>query len=232
MGGKVHEGKGARQLLQDGCAQAQRQTATAPSVAALVGSTDASFQVYQGTFEACPKERQELGSLTKAMIEPLRRRRPKRILFYRDGVGKQSLDQVKDREVPLLKEAFPGVPITVIVMTKRHNHRLFKPDGQNVEAGTLIMGDGTFLPKGSFILNAHVPRLGTNHSAKYIVLQNDLKWSHDNLGRVSYQLAHLHARATKSVSMPAPLYQAHLLAYAARHYKRTEDVKTGGMWWN
>lgn len=206
---------------------------TAPSMAALVGSIDTTYQRYGGSFEAC-KTRRELGTLSEAMLQPFAGAKPERVLFFRDGVGKQSVEQVMVQELPQLSRFFPGIPITVVLCTKRHSHRLFTPSHDNVDAGTLILGDDVCLPKETFLLTSHTGVLGTSRCCKYMVLRNDPAasgWATEDIARMAFELAHLHPRATKAVSMPVPLYQAHLLAYRARHYGG-KKVKTLGMWWD
>ena len=92
------------------------------------------------------------------------------------------------------------------------------------------------LPVDTFLLNAHDGILGTSHCCKYQVLRNDAdgtRWTTEDLARISFDLAHLHPRATKAVSMPVPMFQAHLLASRARFHSApgAAPVRVDGMWW-
>lgn len=205
------------------------------SVAALVGSTDQNFQKFHGEFRPV-RSRKELATLTPDMFDRFQVSKDSRILLIRDGVGKQSLEHVKHHEIPVLRERFPNIPLAVLVMTKRHHHRMVTTKHENVEAGTYVQGDGTVLPKEVFLLNSHVGVLGTSHCCSYFVLENDkgTGWSNQDLAQICFDLAHMHPRATKAVSMPSPMFQAHLLAYRARYY--TDDnqwniIRPPGMWW-
>ena len=48
------------------------------------------------------------------------------------------------------------------------------------------------------------------------MLYDDNGFDADSLQQLTYQLCHVYARCTKSVSMPAPAYYAHLAAFHAR----------------
>ena len=50
----------------------------------------------------------------------------------------------------------------------------------------------------------------------YHVLYDDNNFTSDSLQQLTYQLCHVYARCTRSVSMPAPAYYAHLAASRAR----------------
>ena len=57
---------------------------------------------------------------------------------------------------------------------------------------------------------------GTSRPTHYHVLYDDNGFDGDSLQQLTYQLCHVYARCTKSVSMPAPAYYAHLAAFRAR----------------
>ena len=59
---------------------------------------------------------------------------------------------------------------------------------------------------------------GTSRPTHYHVLYDDNAFTADDLQKLTYQLCHVYARCTRSVSMPAPAYYAHLVAFRARHH--------------
>ncbi|KAH8832904.1 argonaute-like protein [Flagelloscypha sp. PMI_526] len=126
---------------------------------------------------------------------------PARIIFFRDGVSEGEFSQVLEKEVPKLKAACDKLgikpKITFIVVGKRHHIRFF-PDGRdadrsgNAPAGTVIDTD--------------------------IVLLNEIGLSPDSLQSMAFTLCHVYAKATRSVSIPAPVYYADHVCDRAKHH--------------
>ena len=59
---------------------------------------------------------------------------------------------------------------------------------------------------------------GTSRPTHYHVLWDDNELSAEKLQQLSYQLCHTYVRCTRSVSIPAPAYYAHLVAFRARYH--------------
>ena len=59
---------------------------------------------------------------------------------------------------------------------------------------------------------------GTSRPSHYHVLWDDNNLSADELQQLTYQLCHTYVRCTRSVSVPAPAYYAHLVAFRARYH--------------
>ena len=70
----------------------------------------------------------------------------------------------------------------------------------------------------SWWINENISSQGTSRSTLYHVLYDDNSFTADGLQQLTYQLCHVYARCTRSVSMLAPAYYAHLLALRARHH--------------
>lgn len=62
------------------------------------------------------------------------------------------------------------------------------------------------------------PRQGTSRPSHYHVLWDDNCFSSDEFQLLTYQLCHTYVRCTRSVSIPAPAYYAHLVAFRARYH--------------
>ena len=121
--------------------------------------------------------------------------------------------------------------ITLIIVGKRHHVRFF-PCAQgesdrsgNCVAGTVVDSDVVNPVEFDFYLLSHGGILGTSRPAHYNVLLDENKFryvtldvsfqkahdadavrSADGLQSLSYALCHVYARATRSVSIPAPVY--------------------------
>lgn len=65
---------------------------------------------------------------------------------------------------------------------------------------------------------ARSPMQGTSRPSHYHVLWDDNQFSADELQCLTYQLCHTYVRCTRSVSIPAPAYYAHLVAFRARYH--------------
>ena len=59
---------------------------------------------------------------------------------------------------------------------------------------------------------------GTSRPSHYHVLWDDNHFSADEIQMLTYQLCHTYVRCTRSVSIPAPAYYAHLVAFRARYH--------------
>ncbi|KAF7297375.1 hypothetical protein MIND_00971000 [Mycena indigotica] len=165
---------------------------------------------------------------------------PKRIFFYRDGVSEGQFAIVKDFEIAAVKAAiaqvwnqrgFNGRPfplLTFLIVGKRH-HVTFFPDGHyeivedrktgNCKPG-LVVDDALANPQyKDFYLLSHAAILGTSRCAHYTVLLDE-NFQEDvaKLEELSYALCHAYARATRSVSIPAPVYYADLACDHAKFH--------------
>ena len=69
-----------------------------------------------------------------------------------------------------------------------------------------------------FYLCSHAGIQGTSRPSHYHVLWDDNNFSADELQALTYQLCHTYVRCTRSVSIPAPAYYAHLVAFRARYH--------------
>lgn len=82
----------------------------------------------------------------------------------------------------------------------------------NSEGGVLIVFYITINTEESSVLQ------GTSRPSHYHVLWDDNRFNADELQTLTYQLCHTYVRCTRSVSIPAPAYYAHLVAFRARYH--------------
>lgn len=219
-----------------------------PSVASLVYSVDQYGCQYQAQHAVLPPRTEmmttELSVMVKEAIVRYGRKNNKpvkRIIFYRDGVSEGEFDRVAQGEIDAImmgvRESFeayskatgnalPRPPtITFIVVTKRHHVRFF-PQNQNDtdESSNLKAGfatDGNMSTPGlrEFYLLSHGGLLGTSRPSHYIVLRDDnFNGDVPLIQELSFALCHVYAKATRSVSIPAPVYYADLACTRASIY--------------
>ncbi|KAF0286701.1 Protein argonaute-2 [Amphibalanus amphitrite] len=208
-----------------------------PSIAAVVGSMDGHPSRYAATVRV-QQHRQEVIQELSYMVRELlvqffksTRFKPNRIIMYRDGVSEGQFQLVLQHELTAIREACmkleldykPG--ITFIVVQKRHHTRLFCSDKKeqsgksgNIPAGTTVDSHITHPTEFDFYLCSHQGIQGTSRPSHYHVLWDDNRFDSDELQQLTYQLCHTYVRCTRSVSIPAPAYYAHLVAFRARYH--------------
>ncbi|XP_077514997.1 protein argonaute-2-like [Amblyomma americanum] len=126
--------------------------------------------------------------------------------------------------------------ITFIVVQKRH-HTRFMPandrDGvgkcRNVPPGTTVDSVVTRPLDFDFFLCSHFGIQGTSRPAHYYVVWDDSMFSADDLQKLSFYLCHTYSRCARSVSIPAPVYYAHLAAFRAKHHIASKLETSGAV---
>ncbi|OQV21162.1 Protein argonaute-1 [Hypsibius exemplaris] len=217
-----------------------------PSIAACVGSMDAHPSRYAAAVRV-QQHRQEVINDLSSMVKELlmqfyksTRFKPNRIVFYRDGVSEGQFLTVLNHELRAVRQACvelePGYQpgITFIVVQKRHHTRLFCADKKeqigrsgNIPAGTTVDVGICHPTEFDFYLCSHAGIQGTSRPSHYHVLWDDNGLSADELQQLTYQLCHTYVRCTRSVSIPAPAYYAHLVAFRARYHLVEKEHDSG-----
>uniref|UniRef100_A0A2R5LN49 Putative translation initiation factor 2c n=1 Tax=Ornithodoros turicata TaxID=34597 RepID=A0A2R5LN49_9ACAR len=224
-----------------------------PSFAALVGSLDAHPSKYYASVRVQKKaertnEREIIKDLRDMVKETLRafyrntQQKPQKIIFYRDGVSDGQFNEVLSYELNAIRQACTELqqdykpPITFIVVQKRHSHRLkpkYPKDASrsgNVPPGIVVDTEITHPVNFDFFLCSHAGIQGTSRPSHYCVLHDDNSFSSDDLQELTYSLCHTYARCARSVSIPAPAYYAHWVAFRAHQHAVTslgdEDAST------
>lgn len=217
-----------------------------PSIAAVVGSMDAHPSRYSANVRVQPHREEiirDLSSMVRdLMIEFYKAThyKPVRIIMYRDGVSEGQFNQVLSSELRAIRHACtmlevgyqPG--ITFIVVQKRHHTRLFCRNQEdrsgksgNIPAGTTVDVGICHPTEFDFYLCSHAGIQGTSRPSHYHVLWDDNNFVADDLQVLTYQLCHTYVRCTRSVSIPAPAYYAHLVAFRARYHLVDKDHESG-----
>jgi len=207
---------------------------------------DAHPSRYSATVRVQPHRQeiiQELSTMVRDLLMQFYRSthfKPTRIIFYRDGVSEGQFMQVLVHELKAIREACmklevgyqPG--ITFIVVQKRHHTRLFCADKKdqigksgNIPAGTTVDVGITHPTQFDFYLCSHAGIQGTSRPSHYHVLWDDNHFNSDDLQMLTYQLCHTYVRCTRSVSIPAPAYYAHLVAFRARYHLVEKEHDSG-----
>ncbi|KAJ3847737.1 argonaute-like protein [Lentinula lateritia] len=215
----------------------------APSYSSLVGSVDSRAIKYIAKIKV-QKSRQEIIADLRTMAMEIildyqnyqqevekTSGKPKRLLFFRDGVSEGQFKEVMQQEVDVLKKVCADLKIapkiTFIIVGKRHHYRFFPLNPQNKTeadpkgnclAGTVVDKGITHPLEFDFYLLSHGGLLGTSRPAHYSVLYDDNGFKADSIQSICNLLCYMYGRAARSVSIPAPVYYADIVCSRARNH--------------
>ncbi|KAJ2687189.1 hypothetical protein IWW39_003110 [Coemansia spiralis] len=204
-----------------------------PSIASVVGSTNLEATRYAATLIQLPSRQELVDKLQEVVVRHLKmfhrgtNIKPRRIVFYRDGVSESQFNQVRARELIEIQRACASLEqgykpeITFLAVLKRHNAR-FYPMGRDADRsgncvpGTVIDRSVTMPAITDFYLFSHAAIQGTSRPTHYYVLHDDANFSADAIQQLTYNLCYTYAICTRSVSIVPPVYYAHRVAARAR----------------
>uniref|UniRef100_A0A914YHD2 Piwi domain-containing protein n=1 Tax=Panagrolaimus superbus TaxID=310955 RepID=A0A914YHD2_9BILA len=153
------------------------------------------------------------------MLQEARKYRSiKNVILIRDAVSEGEYDMVLEDELAAVDQTAKDLNIKAklvgIIVTKDGNTRHF-----NVARGEISsMPPRSFVSFGSrygftqFFMTAHRSFAGTAKSVMITVIRDDLGLATAELQSFLLGLTHMHQIVTAPVSIPAPLYQADVLA--------------------
>ncbi|EKM55524.1 uncharacterized protein PHACADRAFT_121053 [Phanerochaete carnosa HHB-10118-sp] len=200
-----------------------------PSIASLVASEDEFATRYSTEVQVQPPRQESIdgigGMIERAIkrYSEKQRRFPGRIVIYRDGVSEGEYAQVETNEIQAIKGAIlhavhfrrhtrHKAELIFIVVGKRHHVRFFPKDRSDADRtgncfpGLVVDREIVHSTYMDFYLQSQGGLKGTSRPSHYIVLKNDANRSADLLQELSFALCHVYAAATRSVSIPAPVY--------------------------
>lgn len=218
-----------------------------PSISALVGNIDLDATRFTATVRAQTHRTEWIEAMEEMFDDRLKhfekgmqmfqkeRFAPSKIIVFRDGVSESQFEGLMDFECTAMRQAIKKryngkhtPKLTILVVQKRHNTRFFDRNDRdqknkgNLQPGTVIDGYVTSHQK-EFYLCSHKGMLGTSRPAHYFILLDENNFTPDDLEICSNNLCYLFARAPMPVSIPAPVYYAHLACYRARHHWAAAD---------
>lgn len=227
------------------------------SVAAVTASMDATFTDYNVEIQYQKKSEEiitNLGNIVRKLLVmhyTQTKKKPSRIIFFRDGVGESQYNDVLENEVAELKRACKMLEekytpkITYIIAQKRHNvrfmvldekyHTNYQPKHQgNPKPGTVIE-DLSHPFVFDFYMISHNAFQGTARPVRYGILYDESCLTREILYIIINSLCYTYARSTKSISIVTPIMYAHLAAGRGKLYlkddksnrpKLTEELKS------
>lgn len=221
-----------------------------PSLASVVFSMDNTFSRYQAIAKLQQARMEAIVDLKDMMVEAFGKfwaaneRVPERVIFFRDGVSEGEFSRVREIEVGAIHDAIRevggilkskkvklGAPpkLTFIVVGKRHHLKFFAQSRNSVDQppqGLVVDTEVTSPLYPNFYLQSHAGMLGTRKSSHYTVLHNENEsFDADFVQGLAYSLCHLQARATKGVSIPAPVAYADLVCSRVEFHFSKQDLE-------
>lgn len=210
------------------------------SICALVGSMDRHAGKFCTEVELNPPKVDIIENLEAMAVNLFRHyykhndELPGILVYYRDGVSDGQFQEVMSKEYTALVAAISMVnakflsgsswepKITICIVQKRHHLRMFQPDKKfqdksgNACPGTVIDSGITHPKAFDFYLMSHAGIQGTSRPSHYHVLSDSARFTASEFEQLTYDLCHVYQRCTRSVSIPTPVYYAHLAAFRAR----------------
>ncbi|EGP91865.1 unnamed protein product [Zymoseptoria tritici ST99CH_1E4] len=216
----------------------QRCAAGTPTIAAVVGSVNATFGKLLGS-----ARRQQGG---QEIIEPANMKSmvtermkawiksdtttkglPTRIIYFRDGTGLSQYSGIL-QEISAIKTAWSNlnaaqtmrapkpVEVTCIVAVKRHNTRFYPLSDKdenmtatwNCKPGMVVDTHITSPLYMDFFLQSHDVEKGSAKPTHYFVLENGMKLKEAELQDLTNSFCYTFQHSTSAVSYPAPVYAA------------------------
>ncbi|XP_021951101.2 protein argonaute-2 [Folsomia candida] len=239
MGADVtHPPPGSMKKIQIG--KGKTEDVAVPSFVGVTGSIDMTGMPFMMDIRAQRKADrgaaeviQDLDKIVLDMLIMFRRQtkgiRPRKIIYYRDGVGEGQFPEVLHTEMLAMRKAcnsltdYDGSPyqpkITFVTVQKRHKTRFFyhSPRGiVNPPPGTVVDKEIVHQTQTDFYLCSHAGMMGTSRPTRYHVLWDDSNFTADEIQHLTYYLCYMYVRCNKSVRIPAPTYYAHWAAARAK----------------
>jgi len=216
------------------------------SHSAITGSRNAAATQYGGVvqqqarrLECIPAQNVEraAGFLVREFAKSTKQK-PGRIVYFRDGVADQQIVRLLQEEVAAIAAACTAIEpgyepeIACVTAVKRHHLRFHGQQGLdrsgNLQCGTVVDTDIVRPDLSEFYLYGHAGLKGTSRPCLYQIVCNTTSGTMDDFQELAFYLSHLHQRAARTVSLPVPVYYAHLLAYRARIYAERYSARGGG----
>lgn len=156
---------------------------------------------------------------------------PERIIIYRDGVGEGMRDQIIEKEIGQFKEVLKPLynkitsipPITLIVVNKRINQRMFiqgpkgsndvrnPPPGSIIDQG-LVENQQENVCFDFFLVPQQTTQGCVTPTHFYVSLNESKDLTKSDIENLTYQFCYMYSNWSGSIKVPAPCQYAHKIA--------------------
>ncbi|KAG7598868.1 Argonaute linker 1 domain [Arabidopsis suecica] len=203
-----------------------------PSIVAVVGTLNwPEANRYAARVKAQTHRKEEIQGFGETCLELVNahsnatKKRPNKIVIFRDGVSDGQFDMVLNVELQNVKDAFKKIEynplITVIVAQKRHQTRFFpatRNDKDNVLSGTVVDTKIIHPFEYDFYLCSHHGAIGTSKPTHYYVLYDEIGFKSDQIQKLIFDVCFTFTRCTKPVALVPPVSYADKAASRGRLY--------------
>lgn len=206
------------------------------SIVGFCASTDKFFNNYYNDFIIQPKFQElvktELDRCLKNAVMAFKDanngQMPTKIVIYRDGVGEQMRDQIVAKEITQFKNALKQIytkgqipPITLVVVNKRINQRVFVEGGHdqfaNPPPGSIIDSNLVENEENNSCFDFFlVPQQTTQGCVTpthfFVSLNESADLSKEDIENFTYNLCYMYSNWSGSIKVPAPCQNSHKIA--------------------
>lgn len=163
---------------------------------------------------------------------------PRHVVILRDGVSDSEMFRTAFIELKYIRDSWKRIThddetleptYTYIVLQKRHVTRFYVPakDSKgndtfvNVPSGTVVDQVISSPRIFDFYLASQFGALGTTRPTHYTVVYDDWMLNPDKIYEMCYRLCFIYARCRIPVSLPCPVYYAHLVCEKMKEVYKT-----------
>ncbi|GMS80190.1 hypothetical protein PENTCL1PPCAC_2365 [Pristionchus entomophagus] len=209
------------------------------SLAAIVASMDKNAAKYDVRIKVngrCNENVQHFDSHFSHLLEKYYSTNkffPERVVILRDGVSDSEMVKAASQELNSIQQTWKKCangekmpPFTYIIVQKNHKTRFYQRPNQekgevaNPPMGTVVDKDVVTPHMFDFYMVSHHTLVGTSRPIHYTVVYDDCNSSADVIQELLFRMCFLYARCSKPVSLPSPVYYAHLACErAAFHHQ-------------
>eukprot|EP00835_Amoeboradix_gromovi_P005854 NODE_599_length_6258_cov_0.597987.p1 type:complete len:845 gc:universal NODE_599_length_6258_cov_0.597987:5837-3303(-) len=217
-----------------------RRSADSQSVATFVASVDSRFTDYRGVYKHVDGEDTSavIQEAFKELFEMFRDnpgngKYPETLIVYRDGLGEGQFNTYASKEINGMRQAALELKfefkLLFICSIKKHVTRFFSINNKNTTRnGNLVNGlvvDREITGKHfEFYLQSHNGLQGTAIPTRYVVLQDELHMTGDDVQQFTFNMCHVFQRSAAPCSIPNVVKMADLFAERIKRYEKSSTV--------
>ncbi|KAL6744129.1 hypothetical protein Aduo_017096 [Ancylostoma duodenale] len=214
------------------------------SIACMVANFDLAATRYTNEIFAQMKGKETVECFDKQFIRLMTKFHehshvwPRHVVVLRDGVSDSEMLRTAFLELKWIRDSWKRLTAgddeleptyTYIVIQKRHLTRFYQPskDEQgketyvNISSGTVVDNVVVSPKLFDFYLASQFGAIGTTRPAHYTVVFDEWMLNADQIYEMCYKLCFLYARCRIPVSLPCPVYYAHIVCEKAKEVYKT-----------